>query len=274
MISKDSTKLTLIGEVEDTIIYKNGFKEVIKYKNTMLNNFLVLVAALIKRESQYLGANYWAIGSGTEDWDRPASFETLNLVITKGATAAGNVLITLNSVQFQVPVSQGDSTQTVANKISQFSFSGWKVVLEDSTTLKFTANEGVTMSNHLFNGGTPTVQGTLTTVINGRPFLPRPEATRTDTKLVSEIFRKPIQPSDMTFLDEGNLPTETPTNKIQISVTFEANEAVGSWREFSIFGGNASSSTDSGLAINKKNHPLINKTNEMIVERKIRFTFI
>lgn len=273
-MDKDNSKLTLIGEVEDTIIYKDGRKEVLKYKNTMLNNFLVLVAALIKRESQYLGANYWAIGSGTEDWDRPPSFETLNLVITKAATATGNILITLNGVQFQVPITQGDSIQTIATKISQFAFNGWKVTLENSTTLKFIANEGKAMSNHSFNGGTPTVQATLTVVINGRPFVPRPEATRTETKLVSEIYRKAIQPSNMTFLDEGNLPTETPTNKIQISVIFEANEAIGSWREFSIFGGNASTSKDTGLAINKKNHPLINKTNEMVVERKIRFTFI
>lgn len=274
MVDKDNSKLTLIGEVEDTIIYKDGRREVLSYKNTMLNNFLVLVAALIKRESQYLGANYWAIGSGTEDWDRPPSFETINLNITKAATATGNILITLNGVQFQVPINQGDSIQTITTKISQFAFNGWKVTLEDSTNVRFIANQGIVMNNHSFNGGTPTVQATLSVLVHGRPLLPRPEANRTETKLVSEIFRKPIQPSDMTFLDSGNLPTETPTNKIQISVTFEANEAIGSWREFSIFGGNASSTKDTGLAINKKNHALINKTNEMVVERKIRFTFI
>lgn len=100
-----------------------------------------------------------------------------------------------------------------------------------------------------------------------------PTASTTDTKCVSELFRKAINPTDITFVDSAGTPTETVTNSIQITVTFTEDEANGQWREFSIFGGNATATKDSGLALNHKTHGLIVKTSSMTIERKIRFIF-
>lgn len=101
--------------------------------------------------------------------------------------------------------------------------------------------------------------------------LPNPSVT--DTKLMAETFRKAITPSDITFLDDADKPTQNVTNKIQISITFTENEANGELREFGLYGGNASATKDSGLMINRKIHPLIYKTSGMIVERVIRIVF-
>ena len=95
----------------------------------------------------------------------------------------------------------------------------------------------------------------------------------TDTKLQAETFRKAIQPGDITFLDSGNSPTETVTNKIQISITFLESEANGELREFGLFGGVATGTKDSGIMINRKIHPLIYKTSGMRLDRVIRITF-
>lgn len=101
---------------------------------------------------------------------------------------------------------------------------------------------------------------------------PTPAAT-TDTKCVTELYRKAINPGDITFVDSGGSPTGTVTNSIQITVTFTESEANGQWREFAIFGGNATTVKDSGLALNHKTHGLIVKTSSMTIERKIRFIF-
>lgn len=101
--------------------------------------------------------------------------------------------------------------------------------------------------------------------------LPNPNVA--DTKLLTETFRKAVSPSDITFLDASDRPTEEITNKLQISITFTENEANGELREFGLYGGNATGTKDSGLMINRKIHPLIYKTSGMIVERVIRIVF-
>lgn len=101
--------------------------------------------------------------------------------------------------------------------------------------------------------------------------LPSPNVA--DTKLLSETFRKAITPSDIVFLDAQDKPTTTITNKIQISIVFTENEANGELREFGLYGGNATTTKDSGLMINRKIHPLIYKTSGMKVERIIRVVF-
>ena len=98
-----------------------------------------------------------------------------------------------------------------------------------------------------------------------------PTPFASDNGCVSEIFRKAITPGDITFIDSGGNVSATPTNIIQISVIIDYNEANGNWREFSIMGGNATATKDSGLSLNKRNHRKIEKTNEIQVERKIRF---
>ena len=94
-----------------------------------------------------------------------------------------------------------------------------------------------------------------------------------DTKLLNETFRKAINASDITFLDSSGNPTTSVTNKLQIKVTFTETEANGELREFGLFGGNASSTKNSGIMINRKTHGLIYKTSGMTLERTIRIVF-
>lgn len=100
-----------------------------------------------------------------------------------------------------------------------------------------------------------------------------PTAKATDVKLESEIGRKSIPASAITFIDDAGQATSTVTNKIQITLEFKESECNGKWREFAIFGGNATTATNSGIMINHKIHELITKTSAMTIERKIRFTF-
>lgn len=100
-----------------------------------------------------------------------------------------------------------------------------------------------------------------------------PTALATDTGCVSELGRKAITSSNIEFIDAENNVTSSVTNRIQITVTFGENDCNGTWREFAIYGGNASSIKGSGIAINHKTHSVMVKTNTMVVERQIRFTF-
>lgn len=101
--------------------------------------------------------------------------------------------------------------------------------------------------------------------------LPSPAAG--DTKLLNETYRKAITANDIKFIDANNAESATPTNRLQISVTFEESEANGELRELGLFGGNASSTKNSGYMLNRKIHSLIYKTSGMKLERIIRFTF-
>ena len=93
-----------------------------------------------------------------------------------------------------------------------------------------------------------------------------------DTKLTREIGRVPISPADISFLNSNFDKVSTLTNIIQIEHTFGTDECNGVWREFGIFGGNASATLNTGIMINKRNHPVITKTEEMTIERVMRFT--
>jgi hypothetical protein len=96
----------------------------------------------------------------------------------------------------------------------------------------------------------------------------------TDSQLVTETFRKAIVPAtDIVFLDGSNNVSATPTNKIQVTVTFLEEEANGALMEFGIFGGNATGTANSGVMINHKTHPLIYKTNVLQLQRILRLTF-
>lgn len=99
-----------------------------------------------------------------------------------------------------------------------------------------------------------------------------PQPTSTEVKLVSEIGRVAISPTEITFRTPEYEESGTPTNIIQITHTFGTDDCNGIWREFGIFGGNATTAADSGIMINKRNHAIITKTSEMTVERTMRFT--
>lgn len=99
-----------------------------------------------------------------------------------------------------------------------------------------------------------------------------PEPSINATKLESEIGRVAINPSDITFLNSNMEPSEEPTNILQIRHIFDVSDCNGEWREFGIFGGDASQDADSGILINKKHHVLINKNSDIMIERTMRFT--
>ena len=92
------------------------------------------------------------------------------------------------------------------------------------------------------------------------------------TRLTSEIGRVPISTSEIKFLDSNYEESTTPTNILQITHVFGENDCNGTWREFGIFGGNATSNLNSGIMINKRHHAVITKTEEMTIERVMRFT--
>lgn len=93
-----------------------------------------------------------------------------------------------------------------------------------------------------------------------------------DARLTNEIGRVPISASDISFLNSNNVKVSSPTNIIQIERVFGEEDCNGTWREFAIFGGNATQDSNSGIMINKRHHPIISKTNEMTIQRVMRFT--
>lgn len=92
------------------------------------------------------------------------------------------------------------------------------------------------------------------------------------TRLTAELGRVPISANEITFLNSNYEEVSTPTNILQIKHTFGASDCNGVWREFGIFGGNATANANSGIMINKRHHAVITKTEEMTIERTMRFT--
>ena len=92
------------------------------------------------------------------------------------------------------------------------------------------------------------------------------------TQLTAELGRVAIPASEIVFLDSNYDETATPTNIIQVKHVFGTADCNGVWREFGLFGGNATSNANSGILINKRHHAVLTKTNEMTVERTMRFT--
>ena len=99
-----------------------------------------------------------------------------------------------------------------------------------------------------------------------------PSPSLTDTKLTDEIGRVAIAANEISFLDNSYNVTATPTNILQIKHTFGYNDCNGTWREFGLFGGNATSAINTGIMVNKRHHGVITKTNEISIERTMRFT--
>ena len=99
-----------------------------------------------------------------------------------------------------------------------------------------------------------------------------PSPSLSDTRLTAELGRVEIDPSKIEFLTPDYGTSDVPTNIIQISHSFGEKDCNGTWREFAIFGGNATDSRNSGIMINKRHHSVLTKTEEMTVERIMRFT--
>lgn len=97
--------------------------------------------------------------------------------------------------------------------------------------------------------------------------------TLDEVKLTSEISRKAITSNDIKYVNPSTFEeSDVPTNCIMIHCVFYEAEGIGAWREFGIFGGNATTTKDSGYMIDKKHHALVNKTEEMVIDRKIYLT--
>lgn len=99
---------------------------------------------------------------------------------------------------------------------------------------------------------------------------PAPELD--DNRLTNEIGRVAINPNNIKFLNSNYEEVNVPSNIIQVTQVFGTSECNGEWREFGIFGGNATATANSGIMINKRHHKVINKTSDMTVERIMRFT--
>ena len=100
--------------------------------------------------------------------------------------------------------------------------------------------------------------------------MPNPDIN--STKLTAELGRVAIGAGEIKFLNSDYNEVSTPTNILQISHTFGPSDCNGVWREFGIFGGNATIAKNSGIMINKRHHAVITKTEEMTIERIMRFT--
>ena len=98
-----------------------------------------------------------------------------------------------------------------------------------------------------------------------------PNPTLNETTLTNEIGRVAIASDEIKFLDDSFNESLVPTHILQIKHTFGVNDCNGKWREFGIFGGDATLTADSGVIINKRHHAIITKTSEMSVERTMRF---
>jgi len=99
-----------------------------------------------------------------------------------------------------------------------------------------------------------------------------PSPSIDSTKLTAELGRVAITAGEIKFLTPEYEVSSVPTNIIQITHTFGPSDCNGVWREFGIFGGNATATKNSGLMINKRHHAIITKTEEMTIERVMRFT--
>lgn len=98
-----------------------------------------------------------------------------------------------------------------------------------------------------------------------------PAPTTSQTLLENEFFRKTISKS--TFIDpQTGEPTTTKTNIVDYATTLSESEAVGAIMELALFGGEASSTINTGTMINWRTFGVINKTNAMTLSIIFRIT--
>lgn len=97
-----------------------------------------------------------------------------------------------------------------------------------------------------------------------------PAPVITQTRLDAEIGR--VVPV-IIFLAPDNTASSTPTNRIQVTGTFGAADANGSWREMGVFGGNSTASINTGILINYIRFPIITKVSTETIVRRVRFVF-
>ena len=279
------------SEVVDIIHYADGTTETVNHgHNVMLNSFIPLLTDLLVNGGDRQ-LKYWAVGTGEENWDTEPKQEKVIISITSPCTTTGNVKVTLAGVSYAVSVQSGATAVQVAQSLSGISFATSEIkwtasVVDNVVTFTSPTYENLT-DTHSYDSNSTGANG-IVTIEQGSKEIVRPTPQPTQNKLVNEVYRKKIAtsvdyPDDgIHFLgSDGNI-SESPTNIIEIQLTFgedegfkNSSETESKWREFSIVGG--SEATDvlgSGYFMNVKNHACLTKTRTMLVERKIKFTFV
>jgi hypothetical protein len=109
-----------------------------------------------------------------------------------------------------------------------------------------------------------------TGVGTGNTQAPQSESV-SQTRLRASLARKAI--TSWTYLDSNNNPTASETNVLQLTTTFNENEAVGAIVEMGLFGGDASTSLNTGFMFNYKTFPVWNKQNDMKLTIVWKLTF-
>lgn len=91
------------------------------------------------------------------------------------------------------------------------------------------------------------------------------------TALVSPIDERAIAPEQIRYLDSTGEPSEEPTTRIQVTVTYGPGEPAPdvALREFGLFGERAGGA----YMINAVRHPVIHKGPDDTLERVIRLSF-
>jgi len=105
--------------------------------------------------------------------------EVDTLTITAGATASGNVTITLNGVNTNVAVLNGDTIAQVATKIRDASYTGWTTG-GTGDVITFTKDLFGLVSAPAFSGGTTGVTGNMIQTVIGQ------DATHEDYETLRE----------------------------------------------------------------------------------------
>jgi len=98
----------------------------------------------------------------------------------------------------------------------------------------------------------------------------------TQTTLETETFRFSLSPNDFVFLNSSSGATLSPqalSSRFKVSYTLGTADANGDLREFGLFGGDATSTLDSGIMFNWITHPLIQKDNTLTIQRTIDIAF-
>lgn len=104
-----------------------------------------------------------------------------------------------------------------------------------------------------------------------------PHPHLTTTRLTKEVSRQALTVDQIVYLDDADGPTETPTNRLEMSAEFKGEDLVSNGtqplREFGLFGGDAKEDSDSGFMVNYVIHPRIDVSPELRLIRKLRLTF-
>lgn len=100
-----------------------------------------------------------------------------------------------------------------------------------------------------------------------------PSATTAQTLLESELARKRFASVNFVQTNGSGLPSTVVTNIIDFTTVFNESEAVGALIEFGLFGGDADDTVpNSGILINYRTFPVINKSNTSSMSIVFRIT--